>query len=198
MALYAVNGGQQTPSSNSFFANSGGPDIHSERRPPYNLIDWLNRILIEESRRAMRFRSHYFLTLGHPQKIAGIFLIHSNEKLLHVHAIALRIVQLGGIPAFSVENLFMRNYPRISVNYVLAKLIEEGLQEERAAINSYRDLINYLSTNDMATSGILNIILKSDERRVEELVIWLGDVAKKSCTIRAGKNIFGCDIPPVI
>ncbi len=198
MTLYAINGGQYVPSKKTFITTTAQPDIHHERRPPGHLIDWLNRILMEESQRVIRFRSHYYLTLAHPQKIASIFLIHSNEKLLHIHALALRIVQLGGVPAFSVENIVVRSYPGSSLDYALAKLIEENLQAERRALGSYRDLLHYLSDNDLATSGILDIIMKSDERRVDELVCWLGEVARKSCVIRAPDNIFRADIQPVI
>ncbi|HEY8938931.1 MAG TPA: ferritin-like domain-containing protein, partial [Cellvibrio sp.] len=145
MTLYAINGGQYVPSKKTFITTTAQPDIHHERRPPGHLIDWLNRILMEESQRVIRFRSHYYLTLAHPQKIASIFLIHSNEKLLHIHALALRIVQLGGVPAFSVENIVVRSYPGSSLDYALAKLIEENLQAERRALGSYRDLLHYLS-----------------------------------------------------
>ncbi|PUA26864.1 MAG: hypothetical protein B0W54_20780 [Cellvibrio sp. 79] len=198
MGLYAVTTGQLASPANVFITNTGGLDVYPESPPPGNLIDWLNRILIEEARRVMRFKSHYFLTLGHPQKIASIFLIHSNEKLLHIHTIARRIVQLGGVPAFSVENLFVHSYPRVAINYVFSKLIEENLHAERDAVNSYRNLIHYLSDSDLTTSRILTIILKADEKRVEELVDWLGENVKKLGVIQNNKNIFRRDIQPVL
>lgn len=179
MTLHAISGGKLLQLNNPFMANNGQSNFDPERKPPANLIGWLNRILAEETRRMMRFRSHYFYTIEHPHGISTVFLIHSNEKLLHVDAIALRIVQLNGTPDFSSESLYGDSHKGVGLNGALMTLIEENLQAERVAINAYRDLLKYLADSDLATSRILKSILKSDERRVEELVNWLGEVAKK-------------------
>jgi bacterioferritin len=94
---------------------------------------------------------------------------------VHVDAIALKIAQLGGIPDFSDENLYMRSHKDFSVNGSLSKMIEENLYAERMAVNAYRDIINYLSHRDPATANMLENILHVDERRVNELVDWLAN-----------------------
>ena len=149
--------------------------VSANDKTPTNVIGWLNRILAEDTQSVMRYRAHYFSTLNHPKEIARIFLIHSNEKLMHVDAIALKIAQLGGTPDFSDENLYMRCHKDFSVNGSLSKMIEENLYAERIAVSAYREIINYFSHRDPATATMLQGILHMDERRVNELVDWLAD-----------------------
>jgi bacterioferritin len=149
--------------------------VFANSKTPTNVIGWLNRILSEETQCVMRYRAHYFSTLNHPKEISKIFLIHSNEKLTHVDAIALKIAELGGTPDFSDGNLYTRNHKDFSVNGSLSKMIEENLYAERIAVSAYRDIINYLSHRDPVTAAMLEKILRVDERRVTELVDWLAD-----------------------
>ncbi len=164
--------------NNGYVRSLDYADVSIRGIPPNNLIGWLNRILAEEIRCAMRYRTHYFLTLGHPNEIASVFLIHSNEKLLHVDLIALRITQLGGTPDFSTESPHARAHRNFSINKSLPRLIEENLFAERATISSYQGLLNYLSDRDPETSDMVKSIVHVDARRVIELVDWLDCTAK--------------------
>lgn len=146
---------------------------------PKNLLGWLNRILAEETRCMIRYRNNYFSTLSHPKGIASIFLIHSNEKLAHVDAIASRITQLGGTPDLSFKGPSIYDYRNPSADGSLAKLVEEDLIACRKSIDSYRTLMRHLAATDFATSNMVKNILFADERRATELLIWLTDIVGK-------------------
>ncbi|HTF97499.1 MAG TPA: ferritin-like domain-containing protein [Cellvibrio sp.] len=163
-------------------AGIANASVSTENRPSANFIGWFNRILAEEIKCMMRYRSHYFQTLSNPKQIASIFLIHSNEKLQQVDLIALRIIQLGGTPDFSSDNIPLHGSPGISIGSSLYEMIEENLKAERIAIITLRDMIKKLSGSDFTSSRLLKNILHADERRVEELVNWLEENRKKPYT----------------
>jgi len=57
-------------------------------------------------------------------------------------------------------------------------MIKENLIAERIAIDSYRDLIQYLGDNDPTTSRMLQEILATEESHADELADWLDDYPK--------------------
>jgi len=59
----------------------------------------------------LRYHRHYFMANGIQSKgIAEEFLVHSNEEQGHADQLARRIVQLGGEPDFSPDNLSSRSH----------------------------------------------------------------------------------------
>jgi bacterioferritin len=111
----------------------------------------------------------------HSKGIAQEFLVHATEELAHADMIAARIVQLGGEPNFSPKGLNERSHVEFARATSLADMITENLIAERIAIDSYRNLIQYLDNNDPTTSRMLKEILAAEESHADELADWLED-----------------------
>ena len=134
------------------------------------VVKLLNDSLATEIVCVLRYRRHYFMARGiHSQAIAEEFLAHSNEELGHADQIAERIVQLGGEPNFSPEGLVSRSHAEYVEGTTLADMIKEDLVAERIAIDSYRDFIEYLGTQDSTTKRMLESILAVEEEHADEL-----------------------------
>lgn len=145
------------------------------------VINLLNQALATELVCVLRYRCHHFRVRGIGAKnIAAEFLVHSNEEQGHADKIAARIVQLGGEPDFSPDTLTSRSHAEYQVGSSLIEMIKENLIAERIAIDSYRELIQYLGDKDSTTSQMLKTILAVEEEHADELADLLQDVPEKS------------------
>ena len=130
----------------------------------------LNESLATELVCVMRYRRHHFMATGiHSKAVADEFLAHSNEELGHADAIAKRIVQLGGEPNFSPDELTKHSHAEYVECTTLAEMIKENVVAERIAIDSYREFIRYLGLDDPTTSRMLKQILAVEEEHADEL-----------------------------
>lgn len=140
------------------------------------VIKLLNQALATELVCVLRYRRHHFMARGiHSRSVAAEFLIHSNEELGHADLLAARIVQLGGEPDFAPAELAGRSHAEYVAGTTLHDMIHEDLVAERIAINSYRDMICYLGTDDSTTSDMLKAILAVEEEHASELADLLED-----------------------
>lgn len=140
------------------------------------VISLLNQSLATELVCVLRYRSHHFRARGiHAKSIAQEFLVHATEELSHADMIAARIVQLGGEPNFAPDGLNSRSHVVFAAATSLEDMIRENLIAERVAIDSYRNLIQYLGDKDPTTSRMLKEILASEEEHADELSDWLDD-----------------------
>jgi len=112
----------------------------------------------------------------HAQSVAGEFLQHANEDQGHADQPAERIVQLGGTPKFSPEGMLMRSHSEYKEGTSLIDMIKEDLLAERIAIDSYREMINYLGTNDSTSRRMLEGILAIEEEHADDLVSFLEEM----------------------
>ncbi len=134
------------------------------------VIDLLNQALATELVCVLRYRCRHFMARGiHAKSIAAEFLIHSNEEQGHADQLAGRIVQLGGEPNFSPDSLTSRSHAEYHVGDSLLEMIKENLIAERIAIDSYRELIQYLGDQDSTTSLLLKTILAVEEEHADDL-----------------------------
>ncbi len=130
----------------------------------------LNEALATELVCVLRYKRHYYMASGiHAQSVAAEFLEHANEEQQHADQIAARIVQLGGAPNFSPEGLTSRSHSEYVEGDGLADMIKEDLVAERIAIDSYRDMINYLGNEDPTTRRMLEQILAVEEEHADDL-----------------------------
>lgn len=131
----------------------------------------LNEALATELVCVLRYRRHYFMAQGIQSKsIADEFLVHANEEQGHADQIARRIVQLGGEPDFSPDSLTSRSHAEYVEGDSLVDMIKEDLVAERIAIDSYREMIQYLGDRDPTTRTLLEGILAVEEEHADELV----------------------------
>ncbi len=143
------------------------------------VVKLLNEALATEIVCVLRYKRHYFMASGiNAEGVAAEFLQHANEEQGHADLIAQRIVQLGGAPNFSPEGLLSRSHAEYVEGDSLLDMIKEDLVAERIAIDSYREMINYLGNNDPTTRRMLEGILAMEEEHADDLVSLLQDLSK--------------------
>jgi bacterioferritin len=135
------------------------------------VVKLLNEALATEIVCVLRYKRHYFMASGiNADSVAAEFLQHANEEQAHADQIAQRIVQLGGQPNFSPDGLLTRSHAEYVEGESLVDMIKEDLVAERIAIDSYRELINYLANDDPTTRRMMEGILAMEEEHADDLV----------------------------
>ena len=143
------------------------------------VIKILNESLATEIVCVLRYKRHYFMASGiHAESVAAEFLQHANEEQGHADQIAQRIVQLGGEPNFNPEGLLSRSHAEYVEGDTLLDMIKENLVAERIAIDSYREIIQYLGNDDPTTRRMMEGILAMEEEHADDLVSLLDEIGK--------------------
>jgi bacterioferritin len=141
------------------------------------VIKLLNEALATEIVCVLRYRRHHFMAAGmNAEPVAQEFLVHANEEQQHADQIAARIVQLNGEPNFSPEGLLSRSHAEYVEGENLIDMIKEDLIAERIAIDSYREMIEYVGDKDTTTKRMLEGILAMEEEHADDLVGLLEDL----------------------
>jgi len=143
------------------------------------VVKLLNEALATEIVCVLRYRRHHFMAQGmNADPVAAEFLVHANEEQQHADQIAARIVQLNGEPNFSPEGLLLRSHAEYVEGKDLIDMIKEDLVAERVAIDSYREMIEYIGDKDTTTKRMLEGILAMEEEHADDLVGLLADLGK--------------------
>jgi bacterioferritin len=143
------------------------------------VIKVLNESLATEIVCVLRYKRHFFMASGiHAEGVAAEFLQHANEEQGHADQIAQRIVQLGGEPNFNPEGLLSRSHAEYVEGDTLIDMIKEDLVAERIAIDSYREIIQYLGNDDPTTRRMMEGILAMEEEHADDLVSLLNEMGK--------------------
>lgn len=141
------------------------------------VVKLLNEALATEIICVLRYRRHHFMASGiHAEAVAAEFLTHANEEQQHADLIAQRIVQLQGEPDFSPEGLASRAHAEYVEGEDLVDMIKEDLVAERIAIDSYREMIEYIGDKDTTTTRMLEGILAMEEEHADDLVGMLEEI----------------------
>ena len=144
------------------------------------VLELLNTALATEIVCTLRYRYHYYMASGiHAKSIAAEFLQHAQEEQGHADQIAERITQLGGKPNFNPEGLATRSHAEYVEGDSLVQMIEEDLVAERIAIDTYREIANYIGKDDPTTRRMMEDILAMEEEHAEDLSTMLEDLGKK-------------------
>jgi bacterioferritin len=106
------------------------------------------------------------------------FLEHAQQEQAHANRIAERIVQLGGEPDLDPDTLTRRSHAEYKPGKDLRDMVKEDLVAERIAIDSYRELINYIGDKDTTTKRMLMDILAQEEEPADDMADmlngWIG------------------------
>jgi bacterioferritin len=130
----------------------------------------LNEVLATEIVCTLRYRRHYYTVSGiNSEGAKAEFLQHANEEQQHADWVATRIVQLNGEPNFSPEGLGTRAHSEYNDSEDLVSMLKEDLYAERIAIESYSEIVRWLSDNDPTTRKLIEDILKVEEEHAEDL-----------------------------
>ena len=134
------------------------------------VVKILNEALATEIVCVLRYKRHYFMAQGiHAEGVASEFLEHAQEESQHADQIAERITQLGGAPDFSPDGLAMRSHAEYVEGGSLEEMIREDLVAERIAIDSYREMAEYLGTKDITSRRLIEEILAKEEEHADDL-----------------------------
>jgi bacterioferritin len=154
-----------------------GAVTDSYRADRKTVIKLLNEALATEIICVLRYRRHHFMASGlNAEGVAAEFLTHANEEQQHADQIAQRIVQLQGEPNFSPEGLASRAHAEYVEGENLIDMIKEDLVAERIAIDSYREMIDYVGDKDTTTKRMLEGILAMEEEHADDLVGMLAEL----------------------
>ncbi|SDP09897.1 bacterioferritin [Ralstonia sp. 25mfcol4.1] len=135
------------------------------------VIKLLNEALATEIVCTLRYRRHYFMAKGPNSKsVAEEFLAHSNEEQGHADQIAERIVQLGGEPDLSPDGLASRSHAEYVEGTSLTDMIKENLVAERIAIDTYREIVQYIGQKDPTSRRLMESILAVEEEHADEML----------------------------
>jgi bacterioferritin len=125
----------------------------------------------------MRYKRHYYTANGiHAEAVTAEFAEHATQELEHVDMIAARIAQLGGDPDFHPDRLTSRSHAEYNESRLLAEMIKENLIAERIAIDSYREMINFIGNDDSTTRRMLEEILAVEEEHADDMASLLEKV----------------------
>jgi bacterioferritin len=124
------------------------------RGDPEVVVKLLNEALATEIVCVLRYKRHYFM---------------ATEEQGHADELAVRIVQLGGEPNLNPEGMLTRSHSEYVEGQSLIDMIREDLVAERVAIDSYGEMIAYVSDKDPTTRRMLEGILAVEEEHAEDL-----------------------------
>ncbi|MEO5963355.1 MAG: ferritin-like domain-containing protein [Thermomonas sp.] len=143
------------------------------------VIEKLNEALATEWVCVLRYYRHYFMADGMlSDAVKAEFLEHAQQEQAHANKIAERIVQLGGEPDLNPDTLTQRSHAEYKPGQDLRDMVKEDLIAERIAIDSYRELIDYIGDKDTTTKRMLMEILAQEEEHADEMADmlngWIG------------------------
>ncbi|MFJ4382735.1 bacterioferritin [Pseudomonas sp. NPDC089407] len=140
---------------------------HADRE---RIISLLNEALATELVCTLRYKRHYFMASGVKASVAAEeFLEHANQEAEHADKLAERIVQLGGEPDFNPDNLSKNSHAQYVAGATLKEMVLEDLVAERIAIDSYREIIQYIGDKDPTTRRIFEDILAQEEEHADDM-----------------------------
>jgi len=137
---------------------------------PETVIEVLNAALATEIVCVLRYKRHYFMAEGiASDSVKKEFLEHAKEEQEHADRIAERIVQLGGEPDLDPDSLTKRSHSEYVEGKSLTDMLREDLVAERIAIESYREIVDWLHGKDSTTKRMMEEILAVEEEHADDI-----------------------------
>jgi bacterioferritin len=147
------------------------------------VLQLLDAALATELVCVLRYKRHYFMAKGQgAEDIAQEFFEHAAEEQGHADAIAERIVQLGGEPDFAPQGLAARSHAEYRPGTDVGSMIEADLVAERIAIESYREMVQFLGNFDPTTRRLVEAILATEETHAAEFAGLLRAAGRSSAS----------------
>ncbi|MGV8916477.1 MAG: ferritin-like domain-containing protein [Pseudomonas sp.] len=137
----------------------------------------LNASLATELVCVLRYKRHYYMATGLKAAVAAKeFHEHARQEAEHADKLAERIVQLGGEPEFNPDTLSKNSHAQYVAGNSLKEMVYEDLVAERIAIDSYREIIQYIGEQDPTTRRIFEDILAQEEEHADDMADLLKDL----------------------
>jgi len=138
------------------------------------ILELLDQALATELLCVLRYKRHYYMAYGlNVGTAAAEFLEHAKQEEGHADSIAQRIVQLRGEPNFNPDTLSRRSHAEYAEGKSLRDMVKEDLIAERIAIESYRNIIEFIGDRDPTTRRLMESILAVEEEHADDLVTLL-------------------------
>jgi bacterioferritin len=134
-------------------------------------IEILQAVLATEIVCVLRYTMHAVAATGiSSEGVKAEFAQHAKEETQHMHQVAERINQLGGIPDFNPAGLATRAASEYgSGKENLIEMIKENLIAERIAVDHYRELVRYFGNDDPGTRTLMEGILTVEEEHANDM-----------------------------
>jgi len=137
---------------------------------PKVVVDVLNAALATEIVCVLRYKRHYFMAQGiASDSVKEEFAEHATQEQEHADRLAERIVQLGGEPDLDPDTLTQRSHSEYKPGTSLVDMLREDLVAERIAIESYREIVEWLHGKDSTSKRMLEEILAVEEEHAEDI-----------------------------
>jgi bacterioferritin len=137
---------------------------------PAVVVKVLNEALATEIVCVLRYKRHYFMAQGiASDSVKAEFLEHATQEQEHADSIAERIVQLGGEPDLNPDTLTSRSHAEYVEGTSLVDMLREDLVAERIAIESYREIVQWLHGKDSTTKRMMEEILAVEEEHADDI-----------------------------
>ena len=137
---------------------------------PKVVVDVLNAALATEVVCVLRYKRHYFMAQGiASESVKNEFAEHATEEQEHADRIAERIVQLGGEPDLDPDTLTKRSHSEYKPGTSLVDMLREDLVAERIAVESYREIVEWLHGKDPTSKRMMEDILAVEEEHAEDI-----------------------------
>src|SRR4029079_13435353 len=137
---------------------------------PKLVVKVLNEALATEIVCVLRYKRHYFMAQGiASESVKAEFLEHATQEQEHADSIAERIVQLCGESDLHPDTLSSRSQAEYVEGKSLVDMLREDLVAERIAIESYREIVQWLHGKDQTTMRLMEEILAVEEEHADDI-----------------------------
>lgn len=151
------------------------------------VVKLLNEALATEIVCVLRYKRHFFMAAGISSFSAKAeFLQHAMEEQAHAGPLAERIVQLEGEPNLSSEGFLNPSHQEYAEGESLREMITEDLIAKRIVIDSYREMVASVATEDPTTCKVLERILAQEEAHAADRARLLKILGPESQSHRSG------------
>lgn len=128
------------------------------------LVDALNKMLAQEHACAIRYATHAAVITGpYSEAVKARLKEISGDEVLHAEKLRDRILTLGGDPVMQVSTADLK--PAHSLEEILAV----NMEEEKAAIRSYTEILNTVPPDNVILFRTLQDIIQDEQQHLEEL-----------------------------
>lgn len=139
---------------------------------PEEVVKLLNKALADEWLAYYQYWVGAKLAKG-PMRgaVAAELEQHASEELAHAEKLAERIIQLGGTPLISPQEWFKQTgcgYDAPADPHV-ATLLKQNIKGEQCAIETYKNIAEFLQGKDLITFHIVMEILEDEIEHEEDL-----------------------------
>lgn len=137
---------------------------------PKVVVEVLNAALATEIVCVLRYKRHYFMAQGiASESVKAEFAEHATQEQEHADRLAERIVQLGGEPDLDPDTLTKRSHSEYKPGDSLLDMLHEDLVAERVAVESYREIAEWLRGKDPTSKRLMEDILAVEEEHAEDI-----------------------------